>query len=159
MSTVAAARVGLALGLACTAAVAVWLGARTLGVPGAAVVESGSAALRGLWLALALAIAVAGPRGVASRVPPAIAGLLVMLAVPLPLYLALRLAGVAPPGTLLGGIGLLAAGATGVPLLAAGVRRLVPGPGGQRIALAALETGLAAAAWVLAPVWLGWTGA
>jgi hypothetical protein len=147
------------LGLACTAAVTTWLGARTMAAPGASVAASGGAALRGLWLALALAIAVAGPRGIASRARPGIAGLFVMLAVPLPLDLALWLADAAAPRTLLGGIGVLAAAATGVPLLAAGIRRLVPGADGQRIALAALETGLAVAVWTLAPVWLGWTGA
>jgi hypothetical protein len=157
--TLAAARTGVTLGLGGTGAVVVWLGASAFA--GAAPPDAaglGPVALRGLWLALALAIAGAGPRGVASRPRPGIVGLMVMLAVPLPLYLVLWLADAVSPPTLLRGIAALLAGALGVPVLAALVRRMIPADDGARMALGALEVGLAAAAWWTSAVWLGWVG-
>jgi len=156
-----AARVGTALGLACTGPVVVWLGASAFaGAPPAGDVAAlGRTALRGLWLALALAIAGAGARGVSSRPRPGIAGLVVMLGVPLPLYLVLWLADAVSPPTLLRGSAALVAGAVLVPAFGAVVRRLAPGERAARLALGALEVVLAAAAWRTSALWLGWVGA
>jgi hypothetical protein len=161
MMTLAAARTGVALGLAVTGAVVVWLGASAFAgaTPPTDASPLGSAGLRGLWLGLALAIAGAGPRGVASRARPGIVGLLVMLAVPLPCYLVLWLADAVSPPILLRGSAALVAAALAVPVFAALVRRMIPGDDAVRMALGALEVGGAAAAWRTSAAWLAWVGA
>jgi len=164
VKTLRAARVGLCAGAACAVPVAVWLGAQ---IPGDGLVGEGMlqpvrSATQGLWIAQALVVAAAGPRALGASFREGAVGLLVLIAVPLPLLSLFWMTGAEPARTLLAGVGLL--GALAVSMLAAawGLRQLEGAVWNARwrpLAAAALELGAAAGVWMQRGEWLGWTGA
>jgi hypothetical protein len=118
-------------------------------------------ATHGLWIAQALAIVAAGPRAVGPTFREGAIGLLVLIAVPLPLLSFFWMTGAESAGTLLAGMGLLGVLAAVVLAGARGLRRLERAAWSaplRPLAAAALELGLAAGIWMQRGEWLGWTG-
>ncbi len=153
---------GLA-GLACLLPVAVWLGGQVFAPasPGRTVALFESA-LRGLLVAQALAIALVGPRCVGSRVEgsgpgQALAGLALLLAPPLPLLLAIGLAGAAGSGVLAAGVLALTVEAAAIGIGVHVLDRAAPGQS-ERSVEALLQIGLATTVWSTRGVWLAWIG-
>ncbi len=163
MSSLGAARLGLCAGAACALPVTVWLGAQILGdtAPRGDLLHLVHSATHGLWIVQALAIAAAGPRAVGPTFREGAVGLLVLIAVPLPLLSLFWMTGAEAAGTLLAGTGLLVALALLVLAGARGLRQLERAAWSARLrplAAAALELGVAAEVWMQRAEWLGWTG-
>jgi hypothetical protein len=153
-----AARAGLIVGFAITMPVAVWLGPQVLGrSPERADVPAAMAdALRALWLGQGIAIALAGPRGIGSWWLARALGVGVVIAVALPLLAAAWLAHAASARALARGVGVSFVSGAAVVLLAGAIESARLGPEPRRVALAAVELGLASALWAFRGSWLGW---
>ncbi len=155
-----APRVGLVAGLVCLLPVSVWLGTSVLGAAGVTPVRAtAGTAVEGLWICLAVAISLVGPRGLGSTLGERAYGLLVLIAVPTPLVATVWLTGATDASALWAGYGLLGALGVGVVALATMLGRVPwPAPEAQSIAAAALEIGMAVAVWAFRGVWLSWVG-
>jgi hypothetical protein len=155
-----AARTGLFVGLACLLPVGLWIAPQLLdSSPNPRALHAGlGRALAGLWLAQALAIAALAPRVVASSWAEGAAGLLTLIAIPLPLISAIWLAGAAGAFSLLAGVALLAAVAGGVLALGKGLENAPWGEPWRAIASAILQVAVAAGLWALRQEWLGLLG-
>ncbi len=156
MRLVTAARTGLLVGFAIIMPVGVWLGPQLLGrsADRADVSVAMAGALRALWLGQGVAIAFAGPRALGSGAGARALGLGVLVAVAFPLLAAAWLAHAATGRLIARGVGLSLACGAAVVALAGAVDRLGPEP--RRVALAAIELGLAVAVWASRESWLGW---
>jgi hypothetical protein len=142
--------------------VTVWLAPQILGTNPSwgDVARSVRSAHHGLWIAQALAIAVAGPRALGPTFRDGAMGLLVLIAVPLPLLSFFWMTGAVSAGTLLAGTGLLGILAALALAAGGGLRRLGrsawTGPW-RAPAVAVLELGLVAGIWMHREALLSWT--
>jgi hypothetical protein len=146
------------VGFAITMPVAVWLGPQLLGRSSERVgVESVMAdALRALWVGQGIAIACAGPRGIGPCWLGRMLGVGALVAVALPLLAAAWLAHAVTGRALGRGVGMSLVTGAAVVTLAAAIDAAPLGPEPRRLALAAVEVGLAAALWAFRETWLGW---
>ena len=159
MSRLAASRSGALAGAACALALASWLGPELLdGQPGVDPVGATRTGIAGLWVAQALALAVLGPRCLGSSAGERLAGLWMLVAVPLPLLCFAWLAAALPAAALARGLLALALLAGAVAGLATLVERVPWSEQGRRIAAAVQEIGLAALVWADRDRWMSWIG-
>ena len=157
MSRLAASRSGTFAGAACSLAVAIWLGPELLdGGPGPDPIGVTRTGIAGLWVAQALALAVLGPRCVGSSLRDRLAGLWMLLAVPMPLLCVAWLATALPTTALARGLLAMALLAGAVAGLATLLERVLWSVQSRRIIAAAQEIGLAALVWASRDRWMSW---
>lgn len=160
VSALSAARAGLLLGVACAAPVTIWLGAIGIGSTATAtdprlVLQI---ALRGLWIAQAISLALALPRALGRSWPGAALALALLLAAPLPLLCLASLGGAVTTFSIASALGLGVLWGMGVTCAGWAVRRVISGENVRATASGALELVLAGLAWNLRDEWIRWTG-